>query len=273
MKSMPGWRRRLRGLIGAGLLVLLPRAVAAGTVSLAWDPNSEADLAGYKVHFGASSRTYTQTIDVGNRTTVILSTLLDGQTYFFAVTAYDIFANESGFSSEVSATVANSNTPPRASFTFTCSNLNCTFTNMSEDLDGTVVGSNWKFGDGASSGERSPRYGYLSAGKYTVNLMVTDNAGLTHSTSQNVAVSTSAGADIALSVNGYKERGLQKADLTWQGPTSNDVDVFRNGSKITTTANDGSYTDNIGRGQGTYTYQICVAGTLTCSTGATITTK
>ena len=69
------------------------------------------------------------------------------------------------------------------------------------------------------------------------------------------------GGDISLSAIGYKVRGLQKADLTWNGATTTSVDVYRNGVLITTTANDGFYTDNIDlRGGGSYTYQLCEAG-------------
>ena len=76
---------------------------------------------------------------------------------------------------------------------------------------------------------------------------------------------------ISLSVNGYKVKGIQMADLTWSGGTSGNVDVFRNNSKITTTTNDGSHTDNINnRGGGSYTYRVCEAGTSTCSDNVTI---
>lgn len=78
-------------------------------------------------------------------------------------------------------------------------------------------------------------------------------------------------ADITLSANGYKVQGVQHADLSWDGATSTDVDVYRDGSLITTTANDGFHTDNIGnRGGGSYVYQICEAGTATCSNEATV---
>jgi thermitase len=72
--------------------------------------------------------------------------------------------------------------------------------------------------------------------------------------------------DFVLDATGYKVRGLQKADLSWSGASGADVDVYRNGVLIATTANDGFYTDNINvRGGGTYTYQVCEAGTATCS--------
>jgi hypothetical protein len=72
--------------------------------------------------------------------------------------------------------------------------------------------------------------------------------------------------DIELSAVGYKVRGLQKADLTWSGASSSQVDIYRNGSLLITVNNDGFYTDNIdNRGGGSYTYQVCEAGTSTCS--------
>jgi fibronectin type 3 domain-containing protein len=79
--------------------------VVNGTVqvTLAWDPNTEPQLAGYKVYFGTSTGVYTTTIDVQNVTTYTVTGLAPGQTYYFAVTAYDGSGDESGFSNEVSA--------------------------------------------------------------------------------------------------------------------------------------------------------------------------
>ncbi|MBW8005077.1 MAG: hypothetical protein FVQ06_04745 [candidate division NC10 bacterium] len=63
-----------------------------------------------------------------------------------------------------------------------------------------------------------------------------------------------------------------KQDRRWNGPTSSTVDIYRNGTKITTPSNSSSYTDHINkRGRGTYTYQVCEAGTSTCSNKATVT--
>jgi hypothetical protein len=73
-------------------------------------------------------------------------------------------------------------------------------------------------------------------------------------------------SDIELSAVGYKVRGLQKVDLSWSGATSTNVDIYRNGSVIATVSNSGAYTDNIdSRGGGSYSYQVCEAGTSTCS--------
>ena len=74
---------------------------AASDVTLAWDPNPEPDIAGYKVHYGTYSRLYNQTIDVGNWTSCIVSGLQDGKTYYISVTAYDTSGNESAYSGEI----------------------------------------------------------------------------------------------------------------------------------------------------------------------------
>jgi hypothetical protein len=47
--------------------------------------------------------------------------------------------------------------------------------------------------------------------------------------------------------------------------------VFRNATLLTTTANDGAYTDSLGKRSGTFTYQVCDAGTFTCSNTASVT--
>lgn len=60
--------------------------------------------------------------------------------------------------------------------------------------------------------------------------------------------------------------------LTWDGATSTDIDVYRDGTLIITTPNDGSYTDSTGdTGRARYTYEVCEAGTSTCSNNAKVT--
>jgi hypothetical protein len=74
---------------------------------------------------------------------------------------------------------------------------------------------------------------------------------------------------IQLSVDGYKVKGVHRADLTWSG-TASPVDIYRNGTVIFTAGNN-SYTDVIGtRGSASYTYKVCEAGTTTCSNEVTI---
>ena len=75
-----------------------------------------------------------------------------------------------------------------------------------------------------------------------------------------------------LHARGYKVHGLQTVDLFWNGVTTANVDIYRNGVLITTMPNDGgAYTDHINlTGGGTYTYRICEAGTGNCSNMVTV---
>ena len=72
---------------------------------------------------------------------------------------------------------------------------------------------------------------------------------------------------ITLHGEGKKVRGMiNTVRLTWSGATSANIDVYRDGVVIVTTANDGLYVDNTGNGnQAEYTYMVCEAGSQTCS--------
>jgi hypothetical protein len=97
--------------LAAGLLLALTAcdSHAASDVTLAWDANTEPDLAGYKIHWGTASRVYTTHVDAGNVTTFVLKGLPDGKVYI-AATAYDKAGLESDYSNEVSITLDS--TPP-----------------------------------------------------------------------------------------------------------------------------------------------------------------
>ena len=81
---------------------LLFSSAEAGYLDLAWDPNNESDLAGYRVYFGIVSNQYAEFVDVGNRTTYRLGDLTEGVRYYVAVSAYDNAGRESEYSEEVS---------------------------------------------------------------------------------------------------------------------------------------------------------------------------
>jgi hypothetical protein len=87
------------------LVTLAITAPVSTKATLTWDPNTESDLSGYKVYVGTVSRTYGAPVDLGNATTFEVINLQRGQTYYFAVTAYDTTKIESGYSNEVSKSV------------------------------------------------------------------------------------------------------------------------------------------------------------------------
>ncbi len=80
-------------------------------VKLKWQPNSDADLAGYYIHYGTASKTYTQKADAGNVSAWTLTGLEANKEYFFALSAYDALKNESTRSAEISGVPGDTQKP------------------------------------------------------------------------------------------------------------------------------------------------------------------
>ena len=82
---------------------------------------------------------------------------------------------------------------------------------------------------------------------------------------------TMGGGAIQLSAHRKKVGGINTVRLTWNGATSNDVDVYRNGVVVATTPNDGLYDDSTGdTGRARYMDKVCEAGTQNCSNTVTV---
>jgi hypothetical protein len=93
------------------VLIALPLSAAhAASVDLEWDPNTEPELAGYKIYWGTTNGNFTSSKDAGKNTTSTITGLNEGTTYYFAATAYDGDGNESDYSNQISYTVPFSDT-------------------------------------------------------------------------------------------------------------------------------------------------------------------
>ena len=88
-------------------------ALATGSVTLAWNPSISTNVVGYNIYYGVASGVYNNTISAGNSTSVTITGLVEGTTYYFAATAVDALGVESPFSNETSYSVPI-NTPPAA---------------------------------------------------------------------------------------------------------------------------------------------------------------
>ena len=96
-------RYRVFGLVLLALVFMQFPALATTTsVTLAWNPSTDSTIAGYNIYYGGASHTYTNKISVGKATSVTISGLVQGTTYYFAATTYAASGTNSPLSSEAS---------------------------------------------------------------------------------------------------------------------------------------------------------------------------
>ena len=93
----------MRATIFIILLLALAFTAHASDVTLQWDANTEADLAGYRVYQGSGSApaTFTKVQEITAPTTSATIKGLDSASHSFAVTAYNTAGLESAYSNIV----------------------------------------------------------------------------------------------------------------------------------------------------------------------------
>ncbi|RJS69430.1 PKD domain-containing protein [Methanophagales archaeon] len=165
------------------------------SATIKWDTDEFADSL---VKYGTSSGAYTKQeydeLFVKNHS-VSLYNLSPGTKYYFVVKSVDLSGN-SVESSEYSFTTSGTlNQPPIASFTYSPEkpvvNQPVTFdASSSYDPDGNITSYEWDFGDGnvTSTTHEILNHSYSEAGSYEVTLTVTDDDGVTNSTTKEITV-------------------------------------------------------------------------------------
>ncbi len=104
------FRRRLLSSVPFGFIfacfnLLLSANSFAAEVTILWTPSSDANVVGYKVHYGPTSREDQFQVDAGKNTSITISNIQEGGAYSFVVTAYDNAGGERRHSNK--ATVSN----------------------------------------------------------------------------------------------------------------------------------------------------------------------
>lgn len=85
---------------------------AIGNITLDWDPSPDTSVVSYKVYYGSTSGLYPNSVPTSSATTVTISNLLEGVTYYFVATAFSTNGLESLFSNEAVGTVDVGNQVP-----------------------------------------------------------------------------------------------------------------------------------------------------------------
>ena len=255
---------------GTGAELDFEMQIPAGATNLSFQMSGGTGDADLYVRFGAppsassyDCRPYTS----GNNETCDFASPQTG-TYYVMVRGYTSF---SGVDLVGSYTDPTGNQAPTASFTYSCNDLNCTFdASSSSDSDGAITSYSWNFGDANGGSGSNPSHNFAAAGDYNVTLTVTDDDGASDSSSQTVTVTDSSGSNISLDISVDAKRRFNMINLSWSGATGSSVDIYRNGSLVTTTANDGAWNEKL-RGTGSFSYQVCDQGSNTsCSDPVTI---
>jgi len=94
----------------------------------------------------------------------------------------------------------------------------------SSDSDGRIVSYVWDFGDGSTGGEVNVTHSYSAAGSYQVTLTVTDDGGLSDSSTQTVQVAEPVTNLPPTAVLSGPTSGLVEETLSFSGVDSADPD-------------------------------------------------
>jgi VCBS repeat-containing protein len=150
------------------------------------------------------------------------------------------------------------NQPPAAEFTWSCSNLDCTFTDGSSDSDGTIAGWSWNFDDGTGSTGQNPSHSYPAGKTYHVKLTVTDNDGSEKSVQHDVTVTAPPNQAPTATPDSYTMFRSQSLNLQTDGSNgllSNDHDP-ENDNMAVDSHTEPSHGTLVLNDNGTFTYTV-----------------
>jgi beta-lactamase superfamily II metal-dependent hydrolase/transcriptional regulator CtsR len=256
---------------------LVATAVSTSQINLSWSDNS-TDEDGFRIERRSSGGSFAQIDTVGAGVTTYSSTgLASSTTYEYRVRAYNT-AGSSAYSNTASATTQSpAPTVPAApsglvATAVSTSQINLNWSDNSTNEDGFRIerrASGGSFTQIATVEAGVTAYsstGLAANSTYEYRVRAFNDAGSSAYSNTASATTQSPPPAITLTTHGYKDKGLHKALLNWSGATSARVDVYRNGVKIATVNNSGSYTDHIdNRGSAAYTHRICEEASSTCS--------
>ncbi|MDH3994893.1 MAG: fibronectin type III domain-containing protein, partial [Gammaproteobacteria bacterium] len=172
-------------------------------------------------------------------------------------------------------------TPPQslAASTAGADSIDVTWTDTSDyelgfDVERRLDGSNqWQQAGTAQANARSYRDTRLQAGAlYYYRVSAFNSTGSSAATAPvSARTAEQPAAQLSLQASGYKVRGKHNVRLSWSGANSSVVEIYRDGRKVGSVSNSGSYNDNIGsKGGASYSYELCEANSSTCSNKANV---
>ena len=215
------------------ILLLSTTNTCWAQITLAWDPNSEPDLAGYRIFCRQQGQSYNYNDPVweGSDTTCTIHGLGDSTTYYFVARAFDTSGNESGDSNEVRYQPSLNAVPTADAGPDQTVDEGTVVTldgSNSTDPDGSIASYLWTQTTGTSVTLSDPTSATptfiapdvgLEGESLTFRLLVTDNGGLQSTDTCTVNVSWGNVTPIltSLSISGpdsVNERGTASYTAT-----------------------------------------------------------
>jgi hypothetical protein len=234
-------RKFARLFVVVSAMLLTPALLRAGSVTISWNANPEADVVGYVVLYGTQPGVYAFSQPVGKVTTATLTNLKDGQTYYITIRAINADGLNGPMSAEVSAVVPLTSpsgmTLDQWKELYGISDMNADpdgdgVTNMDEFLNGTdpFIPNTWLLAEGATGSFRT-RLALTNPGTDTAEITVrflpqggtpiTQQYLIPGQSRKTVVVNDIAGLqDLPVSAEVTTHRGavLVERTMTWGGP-------------------------------------------------------
>ncbi|WP_052440697.1 Ig-like domain-containing protein, partial [Geobacter sp. OR-1] len=222
----------VRSVLAAILSMSMSSISSASSVILRWDPNTEPDLAGYKVYYAPESGTFDAAtpIDVQNQTATTIDGLDPAKSYSFAVTAYNSSGLESGFSNVLAVAEIS---PPTVEITSPAdaNRVSGTVSINVSAADNVGVTKVEFFVNGALKGaDTNTPYLYswdtsaLPPGSYTLTAKAYDAAGNVSQTSRSVTVENDM-VSPAVAVTAPADNAVVNGTITINAAASDNVGV------------------------------------------------
>jgi Putative Ig domain/Fibronectin type III domain len=161
---------------------------------------------------------------------------------------------------------------PSSTFSTAVSTISMTGTGADNIGVQQVSWANDRGGNGTASGTTSWNTGSITLLGGTNNITITarDAAGNVGTDSLSVTYTPpTSSTSVVLSSSMTPFRNKRAVNLAWTQAPWSGVTVYRNGNRISKTANDGSYTDQL-RSAGSYTYKVCDLYSSVCSNTVTV---
>ncbi len=230
---------RLLAVVSA--ILLTPALLRAGSVTISWNANPEADIVGYLVLYGTQPGDYSLSQKVGKLPTATITNLKGGQTYYFAIRAINADGLTSPVSAEVGAVVPLSSPSGEALEAWQkrlgITDMNADpdgdgVTNMDEFLNGTdpIIPNTWLLAEGAT-GSFKTRLALTNPGTDTAEITVrflpeggtpvVEQYSVPGQSRKTVVVNEVAGlqdAPVAAEVTTQRGGVLVERTVTWGGP-------------------------------------------------------